>query len=110
MLTIALLLNEKRDRLMIHCLIHFDFGLKIEDYLTDYLSYKIQINQEINTTNLMQPHLINRLIEKIGDVAVNMCKYGTPGTPQFKIVRPNDDDKIDSAIQSKYRSIGMLYT
>ena len=42
-----------------------NFGLKIENNLTDYSSCMIQINQETKTTFVMQPHLINRLIEKI---------------------------------------------
>ena len=36
--------------------------------------------------------------------------YKTPGTPRFKITRPKDDDDIiDSNLQSSYRSgVGML--
>ena len=57
----------------------------------------------------MQPHLINSLIEKFGEEVSNLSMYGTPGTPRFKIVRPDDEDKIDSVMQSKYRSgVGML--
>ena len=73
---------------MMNCLKNCDFGLKIEDNLTDYLSCKFQINQETKTTFVMQPHLINSLIEKIGEEVMNFSNYGTPGTPQFKILRP----------------------
>ena len=55
--------SEKGIEDMINCLKNCDFGLKIEDNLTDYLSCKIQINQQTKTTYVMQPHLINSLIE-----------------------------------------------
>ena len=101
--------SEKGIEEMIICLKNCDFGLKIEDNLTDYLSCKIQINQQTKTTYVMQPHLINSLIEKFGEEVSNLSIYGTPGTPRFKIVRPENEDKIDSVMQSKYRSgVGML--
>jgi hypothetical protein len=38
-----------------------------------------------------------------------MQGHGIPGTPRFKIVRPNDEDKTPIASQSRYRSgVGML--
>jgi hypothetical protein len=45
----------------------------------------------------MQPHLIKRLIDKFGEEVEELCHYGTPGTPRFKIVRPDDTDKVDAA-------------
>jgi hypothetical protein len=41
---------------------------------------------------------------------VNFSNYGTPGTPHFKIIRPNENvDKIDPDLQARYRSgVGML--
>jgi hypothetical protein len=50
---------------MINCLNCFSFGLKIKDNLTDYLSCKIQINQETTPKFVMQSHLINSLFEKL---------------------------------------------
>ena len=50
--------SKNRIKRMTNCLNNCDFGLKIEDNLTDYLSCKIQINQETKTTYLMQPHLM----------------------------------------------------
>jgi hypothetical protein len=40
----------------------------------------------------------------------DMKHYSTPGTPRFKIVRPNDEmDGVDAMMQSRYRSgVGML--
>jgi hypothetical protein len=52
----------------------YDFGLQIEDYLTDYLCGKFQINQETKTKFTMQPHLINSLVEKSGEVPNNEDK------------------------------------
>jgi Reverse transcriptase (RNA-dependent DNA polymerase) len=50
---------------MINCLENCDFGLKIEDNLTDYLSCKILINQATKSTCTMQPHLIKSLIDNV---------------------------------------------
>jgi hypothetical protein len=47
----------------------------------------------------MQPHLIKSLIDKFGEEIANLCNYGTPGTPRFKIVRPDDADKVDAAME-----------
>ena len=89
---------------------NYDFGLKVEHNLTDYLSCRIFVNYENNVTFVMQPHLIKNLEDKFGEEVNNLSNYGTPGTPRFKIVRPNDDvEKIDSKLQARYRSgVGML--
>jgi hypothetical protein len=39
----------------------YDFGLKIENHLTDYLSCQIIANFETKTLFIMQPHLIENL-------------------------------------------------
>jgi hypothetical protein len=58
----------------------------------------------------MQPHLIKSLIDKFGDEVKDLCNHGTPGTPRFKIVRPDNAEKVDTAMQTKYRSeVGMLF-
>jgi hypothetical protein len=59
---------------------------------------------------ILQPHLINNLEAKFGNEVCNKRVYRTPGTPRFKIVRPDDDaDVINSTLQSCYQSgIGML--
>ena len=63
---------------MINCLINCDFGLKIEDNLTDYLSCKIQINQETKTIFVIKPHLINSLNEKFGEEVMNLSNKMVP--------------------------------
>jgi Reverse transcriptase (RNA-dependent DNA polymerase) len=88
----------------------YNFGLKVEDHLTDYLSCRIITNLDDKTLFIMQPHLIKNLEVKFGDEIVNLSNYGTPGTPCFKIVRPSENvDKIDPDLQARYRSgVGML--
>jgi Reverse transcriptase (RNA-dependent DNA polymerase) len=88
----------------------YNFGLKGEDHLTDYLSCQIMTNLDNKTLFIMQPHLIKNLEVKFGAEIVNLNNYGTPGTPRFKIVRPNENvDKIDPDLQARYRSgVGML--
>ena len=78
LMTVLLLEAKKGIEDMINCLKNCDFGLKIEDNLTDYLSCKIQINQETKTTFVMQPHLINSLIEKFGEEVMNLSNLWDP--------------------------------
>jgi hypothetical protein len=89
---------------------NYDFGLKVEHNLTDYLSCRIFVNYENRATFNMQPHIIKNLEEKFSKEVNNLSNYGTPGTPRFKIVRPSDDiERIDPELQARYRSgVGML--
>ena len=86
------------------------FNLKIEYNLTDYLSCRVIEDVKMNRILILQPHLINNLQAKFGEEVVNKRAYRTPGTPRFKIVRPDDEaDLIDMNLQSRYRSgVGML--
>jgi Reverse transcriptase (RNA-dependent DNA polymerase) len=88
---------------------NYGFGLKVENDLTDYLS---KISQDIDQGKawIMQPHLIRHLRERFGEEVQDMKHYSTPGTPRFKIVRPNDEiDGVNAMMQSRYRSgVGML--
>jgi hypothetical protein len=54
-------------------------------------------------TFVMQPYLINSLEETFGEEVVNLHDYETAGTPRCKIIRPNDNDKIESEMQLKYK-------
>jgi hypothetical protein len=57
----------------------------------------------------MQPHFIYSVEEEFRKEVVNLRNYATPGTPRFKVARPNNTDKIDSVMKSNYRSgIGMI--
>jgi hypothetical protein len=88
----------------------YNFGLKVEDHLTDYLSCRIITNFDNKTLFIMQPHLIKNLETKFGAEIMNLSNYGTPGTPHFKIVRSSENvDKLDPDLQARYRSgVGML--
>jgi hypothetical protein len=55
-------------------------------------SGKMCVVRSNKTTYVMLPHLIKSLIEKFGEEVVNLYNSGTLGTPQFKIVRPNNQD------------------
>jgi hypothetical protein len=65
-----------------------DFGLKIEEYLKDYLSCHIKIDQEDGIAWIQQPYLINNLKAKFGEEAMAIQDHRTPGTPLFKICAP----------------------
>ena len=86
------------------------FGLKVEEFLSDYLSCKIHMDREKKVLYVMQPHLIKNLEDKFQEEVNNLSVYGTPGTPRFKIVRSNEDiERIELEKQSRYRSgVGML--
>ena len=63
-----------------------------------------------NKIVMIQPHLINRLIEKFEKEVQENRNYKTPGTPRFKIQHTSKDmDVLDPICQKKYRSgVGML--
>ena len=73
---------------VINALKGHNFGLKVEDNLTDYLSCKIVQERDKGKAWIMQPHLIDNLEKKFGEEVNGMKSYTTPGTPRFKIVRP----------------------
>jgi hypothetical protein len=53
----------------------------------------------------VQPHLINRLIEKFGYEVKGIRAYRTPGTPRFKIVGPDcDSEPVNKGTQQRYHS------
>jgi hypothetical protein len=55
----------------------------------------------------MQPHLTQHLRESFREEMQDMKYYSTPGTPRFKIVRPNEEiEGVDEMMQSRYRSCG----
>jgi hypothetical protein len=86
------------------------FTLKVENNLTDYLSCRVVENEEKNEILILQPHLTSNLVEKFGDEVQDRRVYKTPGTPTFKITRPDDElDEINVELQKRYHSgVGML--
>jgi hypothetical protein len=86
------------------------FNMKVENNLTDYLSFQLIENAESKEILILQLHLTNNLEAKFGDEVKSKRVYKTPGTSRFKIVCPeNDDNIIEPNFQSRYRSVvGML--
>ena len=86
------------------------FSLKVERNLKDYLSCRVIEDNSKREILILQPHLINKLIEKFGDEVSDKRICGTPGTPRFKITRPDQgSDTIPENLQKNYRSgVGML--
>jgi hypothetical protein len=66
------------------------FNLKVESSLKDYLSCRVIENLESKSILILQLHLINNLKAKFGREVCNKRVYKTPGSPRFKIVRPDD--------------------
>ena len=86
------------------------FSLKVERDLKDYLSCRVIENVEKREILIVQPHLINKIIDKFSNAVSNKRVYGTPGTQKFKVPRPDEDsDAIHESLQKNYRSgVGML--
>jgi hypothetical protein len=81
------------------------FSLKVERNLKDCLAVRL-----LKTSIILQPHLINKLIDKFGNEMSDKRINKTLGTPRFKISRPVQDcDTICESLQRHYRSgVGML--
>jgi hypothetical protein len=80
----------------------YNFGLKVEDHLTDYLSCQIITKFDNKTLFIMQPHHVKSLDMKFGAEIMNLSNYGMTGIPCFKIVRPSENvDKIDPDLQAR---------
>jgi hypothetical protein len=68
------------------------FNLKVENNLTDFLSYQLIENAEFKEILIIHPHLINNLETKFADEVKNKRIHNAPGTPRFKIVCPGNYD------------------
>ena len=62
-----------------------EFKLKLEKEFVDYLSCHIAESESSNKIVMVQPQLINRLLQKCEDEIKEKLKYKIPGTPRFKI-------------------------
>ena len=83
---------------------------KVSNKLDDYLSCTIKLSDDKTKAWIGQPHLIDKLKSKFGELVKGMQAYKTPGTPGQQIMRVQDDSlKITKEKQSLYRSaVGML--
>jgi Reverse transcriptase (RNA-dependent DNA polymerase) len=102
--------KENQISMLITDLKNGGFNLKITQNLTDYLSCRVLENQAQNEILILQPHLINNLRDKFEDEVFGKGTYKAPGTPRFKVVRPDENSElIDDNLQKRFRSgVGML--
>jgi hypothetical protein len=86
------------------------FLLKVEKDLKDYLSCRVIQNIKRQDILILQPHLINKLIDKFGNEISSKRVYETPGILRFKVTCPDEDcNSISESLQKNYRSgFGML--
>jgi hypothetical protein len=86
------------------------FSLKVERDLKDYLRCRVIENVKKRKILILQPHLINKIIDTFRNEVSSKRFYGTPGTPKFKVFCPDEDsDTIHESLQKNYRSrVGML--
>jgi hypothetical protein len=93
---------------VIHKLKRHDFVPKVEDNLNYYLSCKIVQERDKGKVWIIQTHFIDNLQKNVGGEISKIQSYTSPGTPQFKIVRPtNELEVIKDDFQSEFRS-GMV--
>ena len=83
--------NDKAIINVIKGLKEHKFGVKVEEFLSNYLSCNIHMNRDNKVLFVMQPHLIKSLEDKFQEEVNNLSIYGTPGTPYFKIVKSNKE-------------------
>jgi hypothetical protein len=102
--------TEEEIEEVINASICHNFGLKVEDNLTDYLSCKIDQERNKGKVWIMQPHLVDNLEKKFGGKVSKMQSYTTPGAPCFKFERhKNVLEVIEAKNQSRFRSgMGIL--
>jgi hypothetical protein len=88
----------------------YEFILKVERNVNEYLSFCIEESKDERKLTMIQPHLLTRLIQNFGEEIEGKRNFLTPGMPMFKIQRSTINmDVLDTQSQRKYRSrVGML--
>jgi len=76
--------------------------VKVSDKLTDYLSCSIKFSDDRKIAWIGQPHLIAKLRDKFGHLIRNMQSYCTPGMPDQRIVRVQEEWKKISKEEQKH--------
>ena len=86
------------------------FELKVERNVTDYLGCELRFNKERSKIWLGQPSIIKKIEKTFQEVLKSTNKYKTPGTPNFNVLRPqNENDRISVKEQKLYQSgVGSL--
>ena len=84
--------------------------IKVLNKLTNYLSCSIQVSPDKSKAWIGQPHLVEKLCVKFGELVSKMQSYRTPGTPRQRITKVKDDElKISKEDQALYHlAVGML--
>jgi hypothetical protein len=62
------------------------FNLKHENSLKEYLSCWVIESKDLNQIKILQPHLINSLLDQFGDEVLGKSIHRTPGTPRLNVV------------------------
>jgi hypothetical protein len=88
----------------------YEFNLKVEKNVNEYLSCCIEESKDEAKLTMIQPHLLTRLIKNFGEEIEGKRKFLTPGMSRFKIQRSTINLEIlDPQSERKHRSgVGML--
>ena len=82
-----------------------EFTFTVERSLSDYLSCDIQMNPGKTIGWIGQPHMVKKIEKTFGEEVKSMQECKTPGTPGYKIKKPDEDTKlISDELQSRYRT------
>jgi hypothetical protein len=65
----------------------YEFNLKVERSVNEYLSCCIEKSKDEGKLTMIQPHLLIHLIQNFGEEIKGKRKFLTSGTPRFKIQR-----------------------
>ena len=84
------------------------FNVKVTYKLDDYLGCRLLQNN--SSIFIHQPHIYEHLKEKFLPIIGGLKSYSTPGTPGFRVIRPQPEDStLSEEDQKMYRSgIGIL--
>jgi Reverse transcriptase (RNA-dependent DNA polymerase) len=95
---------------IIHMIKKSGLEVKVEKNFTDYLGCEIFVIQDQTKAWMGQQNMINRIEKNFGKFVKGVGFVKTPGTPNFNLIQPkNDDDKISEDAQKVYRSgVGSL--
>jgi hypothetical protein len=89
---------------------NYEFNLKVERKFNEYLSFCIEESKGEGKVTMIQPHLLNCLIQNFGNEIMGNRKFLNPGMLRFKIQKSTINvDVLDEHFQRRYRSgVGML--
>ena len=68
-----------------------EFTFTVEDTLEDYLSCEVKLSPS-KTAWIGQPHMIKKIEKTFGEEVKSLKEYLTPGTPGFKLKKPDEGD------------------